>query len=242
MSYSKIHWLKQPQTTYPIPLNTDQHIQLYSADLSKDFCDSLDYIELLSENELIRMKRLRFKKDKLNFIKSRGFLRLILGQHLQLDPKCILFSYEENGKPVLAEINYGNLHFNLSHSRNKILLAISDCNNIGVDIEYVNPAIDSLSIANKFFSEVEARTLESTHGNERLNKFFQFWTRKEALVKGLGDGLGFPFQEIDVSKLKGTDWDTLTNLTSIGRLKQWYSIDVPFGKSYKASLAVDCSD
>src|SRR5215208_2072739 len=75
----------------------------------------------LEADELERAGRLHFEKHRNSFVVSRGFLRYVLSRYLKTKPHDLRFSYGEYGKPALD----GRLQFNMSHSHDVALLAIT---------------------------------------------------------------------------------------------------------------------
>ena len=100
-------------------------------------------------------------------------------------PIELVMDYGEKGKPHLREYP---LFFNLSHSGEYVVCAVSD-REIGVDIQkYSNTNV--MQIANRFFSKEECRVLEACETEEeRQQSFLRLWVRKEAYGKLLGKGI-----------------------------------------------------
>ena len=107
-------------------------------DLLKNFRATLD------PDELERARRFHFDKHRRHFIVGRGFLRNILGRYLEVEPAALRFSYGPYGKPALAgEYENSKLRFNLSHSHNLALFAITEEKHLGVDVELVATGLGS---------------------------------------------------------------------------------------------------
>lgn len=157
------------------------------------------YNALLSEDEIERAQRFHFQKDKNEYVCCRGFLRETLGSYLGISPGEIIFDYGKNGKPELVNSSVVNkLKFNLSHSKEYAMLAVTDSNEIGVDIELIKSIPEMLDIAYELYTENENDLLKNA-SDESQNIFFRFWTRKEAIIKAVGKGLSAPLKMIDVS-------------------------------------------
>jgi 4'-phosphopantetheinyl transferase len=198
---------------------------------------------ILSADELARAGRFHFEKDQKRFIAARGMLRQILGQYLGKKPNEICFEYNSFGKPVLAA-NPGSdkLCFNLSHSGEFALYAVSRGRNIGIDIERVRNNVAVGQIARRFFSEAEIRLLERIDKDLRSEVFFQYWTRKEAFLKAIGEGISFPMEKCDVSSMNGK---VLSPVLLPGESKEmpcWYGLDLFPGRGYAAAVVVEGSD
>jgi 4'-phosphopantetheinyl transferase len=169
----------------------------------------------LSADELTRAARFRRPELQEHFVAARGILRSVLGQYLNCAPSAVSFAYGEHGKPRIADGQAaGGLQFNLSHSGQHLAVAIAHQHAIGVDIELICPGRDIQALAKRFFAPQEARALAALSPAERPLAFFACWTRKEAFLKALGDGLSRPLRSFTVNvepcsgaRLLSTEWD-----------------------------------
>jgi len=147
--------------------------------------------EVLSADELMRAGRFMAQDDRTHFIQRRAFRRycgaLAVGAHGSLSQ--LDFGEEENGRPYL--LNFSNLWFSFSSSRFGFLGAWSPTHAIGVDLEDKTRNVDAGELAQQFFSEAEAKAVESADDQARLRTFFQLWCLKEAALKSIGEGLPF---------------------------------------------------
>ena len=156
--------------------------------------------QLLSQNERTRAERFYLERDRNRFIVGRGLLRTILSSYLGINASQLQFCYGAHGKPILAETSGGiPLTFNLSHSHELVLYAISLQREIGIDVEYIHPMSDFEQIAEHCFCDQEKVMFRQLHPSQRLAAFFNCWTRKEAYLKATGYGLVFPMDQLDVS-------------------------------------------
>lgn len=159
--------------------------------------DSLKKLEAaLSTDEVQRAARFHFPTDRDRFIAAHGCLRGILGQYLHCEPGQINFSANQYGKPALRE---RSLEFNLSHSGEFALVAVTLKRKVGVDVERIRQGISSHVIARQYFSKSEVAELETLPLEKREAAFFTCWTRKEAYIKAQGMGLSLPLESFDVS-------------------------------------------
>lgn len=160
--------------------------------------------QTLSADEAARAARFHFERDRRRFIVARGWLRTILGQYLNTAPTDIQFCYGPHGKPCLAGQSLSNhLQFNLAHSDEIVLYALAQNHAIGVDIEHIRPVPDLDQIATRYFSTRERAALRMLPPEQQQEGFFNGWTRKEAYLKALGDGLTRPLDGFDVSLTPG---------------------------------------
>jgi 4'-phosphopantetheinyl transferase len=140
---------------------------------------------LLCETERERLARFRFEIHQRRFIAARGQLRTILSRYLACEPGQIQFRYNHWGKP---SIDRDEFEFNLSHSEENFLLAVSR-KPVGVDIEAIRATNDLELMAQTVFSKVEWVEWSRLSSSEKIKSFYEIWTRKEALLKGIGCGI-----------------------------------------------------
>lgn len=160
-----------------------------------DLANEADALEpLLSEDEIARADRFRFARDRRRYVTGRGLLRTILARYLRRDPASISFRYGRYGRPELPE-----LPFNVSHSEDLGVVAVGLDADIGVDIERLRPEPAEEQVAERFFSPREVVALRSLHRADQPRAFLACWTRKEAFIKALGNGLSLALDSFDVT-------------------------------------------
>jgi len=152
----------------------------------------------LCPDEKERAARFHFERDQRRFAAARGMLRALLGRYLGVDPSVLVFDYGRYGKPALAS-PWPGLRFNVSHSGGLALFAFATDHEIGVDIEQERALPEMDSIAERNFSPLENAALRRLAEPERRRAFFRCWTRKEAFIKAVGDGLSHPLDAFDVT-------------------------------------------
>ncbi len=177
----------------------------------------------LSADESARAERFRRQPHRDRFVASRGILRLLLGGYLAVEPAGICFRHGPRGKPSLAGgEGQDKIKFNLSHSGDRALYAFAAGMDVGIDLEKIRPGLDHEGIARRFFSPRESATLESLPVREREGAFFDCWARKEACLKGIGEGLRLPLDRFD----------------DLPEISRWTVMDLEAGGGYAAALAV----
>jgi 4'-phosphopantetheinyl transferase len=192
----------------------------------------------LSSDERARAAAFRFDRDRRRFVAARGFLRGVLGECLGIPPREVTFAYGPHGKPRLADPSSG-LHFNLSHSGERAACALRRDGEIGVDVEAVRDLDDADDIAARFFSAAEATALRRlTSSGERLAAFFNCWTRKEAYLKALGDGLARPLDGFDVTLLPGEPPRLSRVVDDDEEPARWSLAELDPGPGYVGAVAV----
>ena len=91
----------------------------------------------------------------------------------------------ENGKPAFR--NHSEIHFNLSHSKMRVMCVISPYE-AGCDVEHVR--VGRSRLAERFFKESETRWIHSfPEGEEQDEAFCRLWTLKECYMKVTGRGM-----------------------------------------------------
>lgn len=119
---------------------------------------------------------------------SRWELREVLARYLDEQPEAIELVEGEHGKPRLAH-QPPALHFNLSHSGALVLVALSGEREVGVDVERIKPERDFVALAERALAPEGATTVREAPASDRANVFYELWTRHEAQLKCLGQGL-----------------------------------------------------
>ena len=140
---------------------------------------------LLNEPEHKRAKSYYQQKDRERFIVSRVALRKLMGKYLNQAPQNIVFSIGNNKKPFIHNARQP-IHYNVSHSGDQILIAISDYE-VGIDVEHTQTDFDYEEIIPTCFSALETAHIRSSSGPRHT--FYLLWTRKEALLKATAKGV-----------------------------------------------------
>jgi 4'-phosphopantetheinyl transferase len=197
----------------------------------------------LSVDERQRAARFYFPRDRRRFIVARGILRDILGRYLRVPPPDVQFCYSAYGKPALANgPDEDVLRFNLSHSHETALFAITRGREIGVDIEYLRREIACEEIAERFFSAQERADLRALPAALKQQAFFNCWTRKEAYIKAHGEGLSLPLDQFDVSLAPGEPAALLATRSDPDEALRWSLQALATGPCYIAAVAVEGYD
>ncbi len=151
----------------------------------------------LSPDEQDRAARFRFPYLRERFRNGRGMLRHLISQASGVPPSQLQFTYSDKGKPSLQ--NFPELQFNVSHSGDFWACAIGSGPPLGLDIEQIRPMPDCNAIARRFFARSECSALNCIDEREKPAAFFRCWTRKEAYIKAIGDGLSRDLGSFTVS-------------------------------------------
>jgi 4'-phosphopantetheinyl transferase len=157
---------------------------------------------VLSPTERVRAARFVFERDRRVFVMSHAALRGILAACCGVKPERLRFRRGARGKPYLVDAPRG-LQFNLSHCDGFCLVGVARGPAIGVDVERVRPVDDMPHLTRQCFSAVEQREFADVAPHDRERAFFNGWTRKEAFIKAVGDGLSYPLENFDVTLAPG---------------------------------------
>lgn len=199
MSYFS-NWSSSPKD----PQLESDAIHVWRASLD---CESsvLHYLEsLLAQDEQSRAARFIFQRDRNRFVAARGILRTILGAYIQRPAADLRFRYESEGKPALRLIEgEPSIRFNLSHSQDLAVYAVSNQREVGIDVEAIRSNIAEDEIAGRVFSAPELAEFHSLPPELQNLGFFHCWTRKEAYIKARGSGMGIPLDSFEVSLTPG---------------------------------------
>jgi 4'-phosphopantetheinyl transferase len=194
----------------------------------------------LSADELQRAARFHFPRDRRRFIVARGALRDILGRYLGMPPSDLDFCYSSYGKPALAHAPGEEwLRFNVSHSHELALVAVTRDREVGVDLEYLRSDIACEEIAAHFFSGSERASLRALPTEVKHQAFFNCWTRKEAYIKAHGEGLSLPLDQFDVSLAPGEPAALLATRHDPRDAWRWSLQALMPGPGYAAAVVVE---
>ena len=170
------------------------HVWAASLDRAPAELDALR--ALLSADELERAARFKFDVLARRFIAGRGILRSLIGAYIGTAPAELRFRYDA-GKPSLETQPSTPLYFNLAHADGLAVYAVTRSAAIGIDVERVAPLPDATDIAANYFAPGEIRRL--SRATDTAGSFYRCWTRKEAYVKALGEGLAHPLDRFEVT-------------------------------------------
>jgi 4'-phosphopantetheinyl transferase len=202
-------------------------------DLLQKFSDTL------TPEEKERANRFKFDKHRNRFIAGRGTLRAILAQSLSANASRLRFNYLENGKPVLAdEFANSGIHFNLAHTEDLALVAVTRIGLLGVDVECVRPIKNVDELVARFFSPRENQLFQKVSEAEKPAAFFNLWTRKEALLKATGEGITRSLSLVEVSFLPGKPARLLAISGDERRAAEWNLREMVPAVGYTAAVAV----
>ncbi len=179
------------------------HIWAICLDQPKDVNQHLR--GLLDSAERTRADRFFFERDRRRYTVCRGVVRLLLSRYCSRAPESIEFHYGDRGKPALRTMTGepAEIRFNVSHAQSLGVCAVVSAAEVGVDIEWTGRTVEFESLAHRFFSPDEADEMRSEPRACQRMAFFSGWTRKEAYIKAIGDGLSCPLDAFSVTLRPG---------------------------------------
>ncbi len=193
--------------------------------------------DLLSRSEQERAARFLVEPARRQFLASHAALRLILGDQLGVEPRLLGFRATKKGKPQLTGPCASACHFNLSHAGTYALVGVAQDCEIGVDIEQHQAPEKVTELAPLCFTEIERQILKRATGSGAGHEAFaRLWTRKEAILKACGEGIGTDLLSIDVSGGARADCAQTTPVIFAGRQFQLWSLPAPDGYEAACSL------
>jgi len=218
-------------------------VHVWRADLRLPQSEIKRLLSILSKDEHRRATSFRTSYHKGRFIAARGTLRRILSLYLCIQPERLLFTYGNHGKPKLAtEINKDWLQFNLSHSGDYALYAVTADRRIGVDIEVVSPKRRHNRIPERFFHPQEIRALRALPKSQQLDAFYTCWTRKEAYIKSRGLKLMSELNRFSIPLEPGKQVTVIEVDHNPENIDRWTIMDINPFSGYRAALAVEGED
>ena len=165
-----------------------------------------DLQAILSMDEQKRARRFRRASDSRQFVFAHALVRLALSHHLAVPASDWHFDRDSKGKPVIAAPEmFSAVEFSLSHTNGLVACLITLSAEAAVDVEKVKYTHDLALVAHQIFSPTEQRTLSVLSAKDWTERFFDYWTLKEAVAKARGLGLALPLSDISF-ELDAGNW------------------------------------
>ena len=223
---------------FPKKLNlTDNEVHIWIANLDQIILRGDE--ERLPLSERIRADKYHYQIHKNRYIIQHTLLRLIIGHYQGIGFFEGEFYLGEHRKPYLSGINgKDTICFNISNSDSMGIFAFSKNLEIGVDIELVRDIPEMDKIVEQFFSAKEKDFLRSLPENRKKKAFYSCWTRKEAFLKAIGDGLVQSLDKFDLDLIPGE----LTRILRMGEdskiESRWFIQNLKPAPNYVGAFAV----
>ncbi|MES2266679.1 MAG: 4'-phosphopantetheinyl transferase superfamily protein [Bacteroidota bacterium] len=211
-----------------LPIVTNSEVHIWRINISQNIKRLEQFEALLTADEMLRAGKYKQQKDTYRFIVSRGAQRIILGRYLNQEPAQLQFILSDNKKPHLVGVDGNIINYNLSHSGDWVILAIA-ATPVGADVEVIDAAFPFHDILPDNFSEEEATFIGTSP-----DKFFMLWTRKEAILKATGQGLGD-----HLNLTPALDGEHLLDASLIGADKNWLLNSFALCPGYIATVVAE---
>lgn len=203
---------------------------------------------LLTPDELARTDRFVFPELRSRFALAHGRLRQLLSKYLNVAPSAPVFMTGRFGKPSLARwvqtppLSAGrslDLRFNLSHSGDHALVAFADGIELGIDLEATRDTRDLPGLARRCFSPAELQVWHALPEDLKITGFFNAWSRKEAFIKAVGEGMHRPLHNFDVSLDPRDPMHLLATRPNADEAKRWQLHALPEIPGFRAALCAE---
>lgn len=170
-------------------MNPPDQVDVWVLDCAGFKLDELEQQGLmrLDAQERARYERYELIRSRRQLLLSRAMLRTVLTRYLGAD---VAIRIAEHGRPELVQAS--PLSFNLSHSRDRVIVAVSSAGPVGVDVEYAARPRRVERLMTRYFSDLEQAALLTLPPEERLARFYRLWALKESYIKARGLGLAIP--------------------------------------------------
>lgn len=235
-----IPWPSRPGAP---PSLAGNEIHVWSATLSPSADILKNFATTLSPDETARANKFKFERHRNRFIAGRGALREILAVYLGANASELSFDYSTNGKPSLAgRFAEMGIHFNLAHSEELALVAVTRIGIVGVDVERVRSVKDLDHLVARFFSERENKAFQKISEAEKQAAFFNLWTRKEALLKATGEGITRSLSLVEVSFLPGDPARLVAIAGDSVKAAEWSLRELSPAAGFTGAIAIQSRD
>ena len=210
---------------------SDVHVWTFRTDGPARFEEDL---ALLPPDERDRAERFHFDIHRHRYAAAHAITRRVLGGYLGGGPVGDPFVAGPHGKPGLEG---EPLRFNLSHSENVAMLAITLGTEVGVDVEAIKPDVEVEALATQFFSPAERQALLALPADRIREGFFHLWTQKEAYLKGRGDGVVLGLDHFDTEADPRRPAALLEDRRDREATQVWRLISVASPPGFRGALA-----
>ena len=157
--------------------------------LNLTFFDHLAALLILPYKVKERAISLKFKKVRIEYIASQWLRYKLLGVRLGISVDNLNFSVTKTGRPYLIN---SDIDFNISHTENYVVMAITKGQKVGVDVQSKKHKVNVLAIAKQYFDKSEYQLIEAQQDIfKKQDIFYWLWAYKEASLKLTGEGIAY---------------------------------------------------
>lgn len=217
-----------------LDVNTNK-VFVYIVNMNKCLNNLDQFWNILSVSEKEQAKRYYTPLLTKRYVISHGILRHILSYYAKQPTHSLKFVNNKYGKPFLKN---SSIQFNMSHSHNMVYYIVAHDHKVGIDIEFHDHTIDVTALSELVLTPREITLLESFCPRERYKTFYTLWTKKEALVKAIGEGLSYPINSIEAMSIVSYDNITLTSSDNNAKQKL-YIYTLRSTPNYSGAIAIE---
>jgi 4'-phosphopantetheinyl transferase len=198
----------------------------------------------LAPEEIARANRFAFERLRRTFVFAHGQMRLLLGHYARATPASLEYVTGPAGKPALAPHQpfAPTLSFNLTHSADRALLAVSDGRLVGIDLERTSRNPDAMAIAGNYFFGSEFEAISRAAEARRQEEFFRYWTAKEAVLKAQGTGLSLALDAFCVTFEPDLSCAAVASFDAVRLEADWFVRALPCEPGWSAAVAARSRD
>jgi 4'-phosphopantetheinyl transferase len=179
-------------TVRPLP-HGEAHLYHVDPDAIDDWYLLAAYHSVMSPDEAEQQARYRFPEGRREYLVTRALVRSVLSEYAPVAPRDWTFVRNRHGRPEIAGPSGApRLRFNLSNTRGLVACLVAEGREVGLDVEDTLRRGETVGIADRFFSPFEAASLRRQPAHRQRDRFFDYWTLKEAYIKARGMGLAIP--------------------------------------------------
>lgn len=218
--------------------STEQvHIHLLQPDAAKE-----PHYATLNATEQRQAQRFKFAKDRKLYAAAHHFVRTTLSRYADIDPADWAFRNNDYGKPRIINPGYTSLDYNLSHTQGMVAIAVTRQRAIGIDTEQARPLNDLTSLSRSVFADPEYANVMAGTGRDQQQRFFTYWTLKEAYIKARGMGLSIPLQQFHFIAGIPPQWQLQCDPALHDDGKRWHCQAIRLADHYHLAFVVDNTD
>ncbi len=176
---------------------SDVHVWLGFLPNIHDFALLNAYRLLLNAEESHRQARFVFSSDRHSYLVTHAMLRIVLSKYAPIQPQAWHFLSNEYGRPEIgnADPSARQFNFSISHSHGLVVVAVTRAPAMGVDVEEVRTRPAPVEVADRYFASQEILALRALPENRQSDRFYEYWTLKEAYLKARALGLSIPLDQ-----------------------------------------------
>jgi 4'-phosphopantetheinyl transferase len=214
----------------------DGNVVVWMAEVSASR-DALRFLEpYLDAQDRERAARFHFAEDRARYVLGRALVRNILGRYWSQTPETIELASTERGQLYFSDDEA--MRFSITHAHNLVAVALTANARVGIDIEYMERKLNLEGLGERILSAEDFRVFQVLPDRVMVPTFFRIWTRKEAYLKGTGEGITDALKEITVS-MHTEEIGTISDARDEADAKKWRMHSLALPENYLGCVACD---